>query len=246
MSSLKTVKRVYAHTISMFVEHYTLVGVFSIAFVVALIIPMFLAPPTYIAVGAVFIRSGSFPELTGEQIFLAGFSYLLSIFILSDGLANINLLVRSRRTISKIPQEIIEALGTHAKNIFLVYLFCFLILIILQLISYSLNAQETLYPVLAVILFLTIFFVPSAIVVDSLTPFQALRVSVRMVMKKPLLVGSWIITGLVLLSVAELILLNLPSPYSYYSILLVNALLIVPFLVILQTQMYMERYDIAP
>ena len=60
------------------------------------------------------------------------------------------------------------------------------------------------------------------------------------------LVLVWAVFGLLLITVLGIVSFAiLPVGFSSFFILLINSLLILPYLIILQTQMYMEKYPLA-
>jgi hypothetical protein len=91
-----------------------------------------------------------------------------------------------------------------------------------------------------------LFFVPPAVVIDNSDTPTAIKRSVQMAIKNPTMVIVWALVGLVSMSLVEQVaFFILPSPFSGYLILLVNSLFVLPFLIVLQTQMYMEKYPLA-
>lgn len=223
-----------------------LILVFSIPFLLALLIPILVAAPTYLAVGGVFLRTGSIPELSWLDILLTAIAYIVTVFLISDTIVNVNLIIQSKRTLNQIRKNILSAMGTYAMRIFYVYTIMLLLLFAFQLITYENSLQSLLYPLFVFILSFLLFFVPPAVVIDHSDTPTAIKRSVEMALRKPLFVLSWGIIGLVLISVTELLAFAiLPSPFSQYAVLVVNSFFILPFLVVLQTQMYMEKYPLA-
>ncbi len=67
-----------------------------------------------------------------------------------------------------------------------------------------------------------------------------------MAMRNPHLFILWSFLALFVISVVKIVSDFLfSSPYSNYFVLLTNSLLILPYLIVLQTQMYMEKYPLA-
>jgi hypothetical protein len=83
-------------------------------------------------------------------------------------------------------------------------------------------------------------------VIDNSSTPDAIKRSVDMAIKNPSLILLWAIIGLIAISFVELLAFALfPSPFSGYFVLLVNSLIVLPYLIVLQTQMYMEKYPLA-
>ncbi len=238
--------RVFKYATDFYLKRLKLIIIFSIPFILASLLMFIVAAPTYMALGSVFLRTGSIPELSILDLVLAGIAYVLAVFIISDTIVNVNIVVRSKRTLTSIKTEVIKALEKYATRIFYIYTLMLLLLFVVQLLLYENPLQPWLYPLFAFILSFLLFFVPPAVVIDNSDTPTAIRRSVQMAIKNPSAIFIWTLVGLVSLSVVELIAhLVFPSPFSGYFILLVNSLVVLPYLILLQTQMYMEKYPLA-
>jgi hypothetical protein len=121
-----------------------------------------------------------------------------------------------------------------------------LIMFIFQLLTYDNLIQSWIYPLFSLLLSGLLFFVPPAVVIDNSDTPSAIRRSVWMFSKNWHFVLVWAATSLALISIVKLFAdLVFASPFSNYFVLLINCLFILPFLTILQTQMYMEKYPLA-
>lgn len=202
--------------------------------------------PSYLSLGGVFLRTGSIPELSFVDIILTAVAYAVAVFLIADTVVNINLIVRSKRTLNAITQEVLSAMGTYATRIFYIYTLALLLLFVAQLLTYENPLRSWLYPLFALVLSYVLFFVPPAVVIDNSNTPMALRRSLYMALKNPHLFIIWTLLSLVLLSALKIFGdLILSSPFSGFFVLLVNSLLLLPFLTVLQTQMYMEKYPLA-
>jgi len=223
-----------------------LIIIFSIPFILAFLIPVLVPAPTYVSLGAVFLRTGSIPELSALDLVITAVAYALAVFVISDTIVNINIIVRSKRTLTSIKHEVLQAVGSYAMRIFYIYTMLLLLLFIAQLVTYDNPLQSWLFPGASLILSLLLFFVPPAVVIDNSDTPTAIRRSVSMVLKNPHFPLLWTFLSLLLLTVMKLFAdLVFQSPYSGYFVLLVNSLLVMPFMTVLQTQMYMEKYPLA-
>ncbi|MFH1393677.1 MAG: hypothetical protein ABII71_05220 [Candidatus Micrarchaeota archaeon] len=229
-----------------YLSRLKLILVFSVPFLLALIIPVLVAAPTYLALGGVFLRTGSIPELSILDALMTAAAYFFTVFLISDTIVNVNLIVKSRRTLTEIKKSVITGIGTYAMRIFFIYTIMLLLMFVFQLITYDNPLQSWLYPLFVLALSFLLFFVAPAIVIDHSDTPTAMRRSARMAMEKPVYVLLWAITGLVMVSATELIgLLIFSSPFSQFFVMLVNSFFILPLLVILQTMMYMEKYPLS-
>lgn len=220
--------------------------VFSIPMIFAFLIPLFVPAPTFIALGAEVLRTGSLPDLTLTDVTITALAYLLSLFIISDAIANINLILKSRRTLSPQSNEVIAALSTYALRITYVYTMLLLLFSLFQILTFEKPLETWIYPLLVFLLSYLLFFAAPAIVIDDASVHHAIGHSVRMALKKPQLFLAWTLTGFVLLSLVRLFFGFVLPGYASALTLFFNALFVLPYLIILQTHMYMEKYALAP
>lgn len=223
-----------------------LIIIFSIPFILAFLIPVLVPAPTYLSLGAVFLRTGSIPELSAVDLAITAVSYALAVFLIADTIVNINIIVRSKRTLTSIRHEVMQAVGTYAMRIFYISTMLLLLIFIAQLLTYDNPLQSWIFPLFTLALSLLLFFVPPAVVIDNSDTPGAIRRSVSMALKNPHFPLLWTFLSLLILSLLTLAAdLVFSPPYSGYFVLLVNSLLVMPFFTVLQTQMYMEKYPLA-
>jgi hypothetical protein len=238
--------RVFSYAVDFYVKRQNLIILFSIPFILATLIVSIVSAPTYMALGAVFLRTGSIPELSVLDIIITALGYALAVFIISDSIVNINIIIRSKRTVTQIRSDIVEAVGTHATRLFYIYTLLILLMFIVQLVTYDNPFQSWIYPIFLLVVSFVLFFVAPAVVIDNSDTPTAIRRSFAVAMKKPHMVAIWTLFAFVALSITEVFgNLIFSSPFSSYFTLLVNSLFVLPFLIVLQTQMYMEKYPLA-
>lgn len=238
---LKTLK----HTIITYTKNFNLVLFFSIPLVIAFLIPIFIQLPTFPAAGGMFLRTGSLPELGTSDVIIMLFSYLLSLYLISLAIVNINLVVKSQRTTLNIKKEVLERMGTSTLNVFFLYVTFTLILFLIQLISYRLEIQNILAPVLGLIVSLPFFYAPAALVIDDINPEKAVKYSLIHIKRKWIDFILFLIIGVILLSSITFFVLTLElGDIESLLIIILNSFIIVPFLIILQTQIYIAKYSL--
>ncbi|MFH0884113.1 MAG: hypothetical protein V1861_00200 [Candidatus Micrarchaeota archaeon] len=238
--------RTFKYAKEFYLKRLGLIIVFSVPFILAFLIPILVPAPTYLALGGVFLRTGSLPELSILDIVITALAYAFGMFIMGDTIVNINIIIRSKRTLTSIRYEVLNAMGTYAMRIFYISTMFLLIMFILQLLTYDNPLQPWIYPLAILALSFLLFFVPPAVVIDNSDTPTAIRRSVAMAVQNPHFVMLW--TVLLLLSVSVVKMgadLVFASPFSGFFVLLVNCLLILPFFTVVQTQMYMEKYPLA-
>lgn len=236
-----------SYSIEGYLKNIKLIIFFSLPFLLAFLIPVFSPTPTYIALGGIFLRSGSmFIDLTYQDIALIILSLLSSLFLISFAIVAINLLIKSQRTLTNIRTEIIEGIEKYTLIVFWLYTTAFILSLIATLVSYEYNLQELVGPVFSFLLHLMLFYAPAAIVIDELKPINAMKMSLYMIKKRFKYFLMFILIGLVLLSISDFVMISLKnySPLFRYIVLVVNSLFVLPFLIILQTQIYLTKYTI--
>jgi hypothetical protein len=238
--------RTFKYATEFYLKRLGLIIIFSAPFLLAYIVTVLVQAPTYLAIGGVFLRTGSSSELSILDIIITSLAYALSMFIMGDTVVNINIIIRSKRTLTSIKHEVLAAMGTYAMRIFYISTLFLLVMFILQLLTYDNPLQSWIYPLAMLVLSSLLFFVPPAVVIDNSDTPTAIRRSARMAVQNPHFVLLW--TALLLLAVSCVKLgsdLLFSSPFSGLFTLLVNLLVILPFFIVLQTQMYMEKYPLA-
>jgi hypothetical protein len=116
------------------------------------------------------------------------------------------------------------------------------------LVSYEYQVEGLTTPLFSFLISLVLFYVPAAIVIDELRPTEAMRMSLYMIKNKFVLFLLWLILGFVILTVLDVAFVFLATSFKLnwtrYVMLVLNSLIVMPFLVILQTQMYLTKYTI--
>ncbi len=239
-------RRIFTYALDFYLKRLGIIVVFSVPFILAFLIPVLVPAPTYLALGGVFLRTGSIPELSIIDIIITAFAYGIAVFLIADTIVNINLVVRSKRTLTTIKYEVVQAVGSYAMRIFYIYTMVLLLMFIAQLLTYENSLQIWIYPLFTFVLSFLLFFVPPAVVIDNSDTPTAIRRSVAMALKNPQTIFLWILFSLVSLSILKVFSdVIFSNPFSGYFVLLINSLLLLPFLTVLQTQMYMEKYPLA-
>ncbi len=219
---------------------------FSIPFLLAFFIPMLSPMPTYVAVGGSFLRTGSIPEMNQFELGLVIFASALSLFFISLAMVSINIIIKHNRTLTKIPKEVIEGIENYVFVLFWVLVTAELFYFVVYLLSYEYGVQEIVGPLVSLIVSLCLFYTPAAIVIDDLRPFRAIQASLRHIYRKPTLFLLWIAIALVALVALDAVFIMLKGslPFARYILLIVNSLVLMPFLIVLQTQAYLTKYAI--
>ena len=237
--------KILEYTIADFVKKFNMIEVFAIPMIFAFLIPVFVAAPSYLAIGGIFLRTGSIPDLSILDILLSVIGYAVSLFLISASVVNINLTIKSKRTQNTIKDEVIMAMQTYALRIFVIYTIILILSFALQVLTYESNIQKIIYPFAMFLISLVTFYVAPAIVIDDSGIFDAIEKSMKIAFQAPLMVLAWVAIGFVALAIIKVVCDLVFGSFSGYVVLLINSLLVLPFLILLQTHMYMEKYPLA-
>jgi len=243
---MEEIKRVFRYSLDFYLNKVLLVALFSVPFFLAFLVPLLVPAPTYLAAGSLFVRTGSLPEFSVFDLIITGAAYIIAMFLISDTIVNINILIRSRRTFTETTQEMMSAVSNHAMKIFYILTLVLLLHFIVQLITYDIPFQSVIYPLFSFVVSYLLFFVPPAVVIDNCSLYDAIIISAKLSLRKPKLLFSWLIAGALLFIFSKVIGdILFAGIFSQFLVLLLNAIVFLPFLIILQTQMYMEKYPLA-
>ncbi|MEW6528741.1 MAG: hypothetical protein AB1391_02535 [Candidatus Micrarchaeota archaeon] len=241
------IRKVINYTIIEYKKNLWLILIFSVMFVISMFALFFAPMPTYTSLGAVFLRLGSIPILEIVDIVVIIVVYLASLFIFSDAITNINLIIKAKRTLTKISSEVFGGTFKYALKIFLVYTIAMLVVFGINIATFESQAHNLIYPLVSFFVFMAIFFVPPAIVIDDIDSFRAIESSIKALKTKWSLVVMWVIIGLIAITIIEFFsFLILPANIAKYIVIALNCLVLIPLLTIFQTQVYMEKYPLSP
>lgn len=236
---------VFKHSKNAYFKNWKLISFFSVPFLLSLLIPLFSPMPTFQAFGATFLRTGSIPEMTSFEWGVIIISFLASMFLISFALVAINLVIKSQRTLTNIKSEVIDGIEKYSLKLFAAYVFAWVLCLAASLLSYEYGLEKIIGPLFSFTVYAVLFYIPPAIVIDETSGVKAIKASVDMLAKKPLFFVSWILLTFFALAIpTQIFLLVLPHNAAEYLVLVLNSLFLLPFLVVLQTQMYLTKYTI--
>jgi len=232
-------------TIKSYTENANLILFFAIPALFAFVIPVLVGTPTYNALGGIYLRTGSIPDLSEFSLGVMVVALLVSLYLLSFAIVNINIVVKSQRTNTSIKTEVLRGITTYTVNVFWIFLVAQIVLLIVQLLTYGMPLQQIVAPFLSLVISIPILFAPAALVIDGLRPWRALEKSVQITFSKIHYVALWVVLSLVVLSVVDgLSLFLLPQGIGTWVAVVLNALVLMPFLIVMLAQIYMSKYTI--
>lgn len=227
-------------------ERINLVLLFSIPFLIAFAIPIFAHLPTYTSAGAIFLRSASVfvnGNINLLSLAVITISTIFSLLFLSFAFVLISILVKSKRTHSSVGSRAFKNIEAHTARVFVLFLIYSLILIVANVLGYSIDRSALLTSVAGFFIFAAIFYAPSAIVVDDKSIWRAVKDSARLVYHEPQYFILWLVLVTIVISVLdELCIAIFGTFWSPYAALVLTSLFAVPYFVIFQAEAYMDRF----
>ncbi len=242
------IRRILGYTWELYTKKITYIVAFCIPMLFAWLILAAVQAPIYSAMGAPHLRTGSIPDLTPGDIFVIIAGYLGAMIIFAETIVNVNLLIKSKRMLTNPSSEILSGAGKYAFSISAFLVIMLLIVFIVQLITFEKPLQRWIYPLAIFVISYFVFFTLPAIVIDDEDLFSAVGRSIKMAAKKPGLIFTWLLISFALITIIGWVFLEakiLPQPLASYIYTGLHVIFISPFLLILQTHMYMEKYPLA-
>ncbi len=218
---------------------------FSIAFLIAMLIPVFAPFPTYDNLGAIFIRTGSiYLNLNFIDVIIIVASTMFSLLFLSFAIVAINIIIKHSHTATRIRKEVIDGIEKYTANVFVILLLFTAILVFVSFITYYSGYSGIATLVAGIILVPFLFYAPTSIVMDDIRPIRAIRHSLSFIYHHFNYFILWLLVSFVLLSVVDLIpIIGSSSLASVYIALIIDSFVILPFLIVLQSETYIKRFS---
>ncbi len=235
------------HTWAAYTRNLKLISFFSIPFLLALLIPLLSPMPTFLSAGGSFLRFGSIPteDLTQGNIAIIVVFSLASLFLVSFALVAINIVIKSQRTLTQIRTEVLQGIEKYTLSVFWLLLTFELLYLVIDMFLFEFGLHRVVGSLITFLLSLPIFFAPAAIVIDELSPSNAVRMSLNVMKMRFMHFLLWMVVGAAALVVLDGALLALlPHTLAEYAVLVINSVALLPFLVVMQTQIYLSKYTI--
>ncbi len=233
-----------SNSVKTFLSNIKLLTVFSITFLVAILLSILANTPTFNALGGVLLRFMSIPEMGIVDWIIIVAAFLISNYLISFGIVAVNLIVKKERTYLDLSTEIKRSIPTKTLVIFLVFTSLFLFNGFISYFLINLGAPTLLTSILFLIFYFPTFYIAPAMVIEDLKPVRALFSSLKHIERFPMKLVKWLVVGIILIYGTTFIFyLLVPSFYQWLTII-VNALFILPFLIIYQAHAYIDKYRI--
>jgi hypothetical protein len=227
-----------------YLKHIGHLLLFSISFIIALLIPVFAAFPTYNDIGAIFVRTASiFVNINALSSAIIVASTMFSLLFLSFAIVAINIIVKHSRTHVRIKKDVLDGLEKYTSRVFVVLLIYLLLVTAANLITYHYKSSGIITAVVGLILIPFFFYAPSAIVIDDRRIWRSMRSSATFFVKRFDYFLLWLVLSILLLTLFDFIFITISGTLlSRYAMLVFDSLFILPFLVVLQSECYMKRF----
>ncbi|MDE1822971.1 MAG: hypothetical protein KGI00_04435 [Candidatus Micrarchaeota archaeon] len=237
---------VVADSFELYKKNLRLVLFFSIPFIIAFAIPLLAPFPTYVSIGAIFLRSASiFVNMNPVSLAVIAISSFFSLLFLSFAFVAISLIVKSDKTHVRIGLRVINDIEKHIGRVFVVLLAYTIFLIVVNILSYYAGLEGFATPLLGFLAFLLIFYAPSAIVVDNKSAWRAIRDSTKLVLREPQYFVIWLLLITVIGSVLDVATIGIFGTFlSRYVMLVLNSVFVLPYFVIFMAEAYMRRFKL--
>ncbi len=242
---------VVRYAIDAYVKNIRMLLLFSLAFIVAFFIPVFASFPTFTDLGGIFVRSASVLQnlnpLTTLVIVVAVF---LSTLFLSFAMVAINVVIKHSRTMKGIGKEVLKGLENYTGLVFAVLILYSAIVVLTGMLTHSTGYSAAITAIVGLVLAPFFFYAPASIVIDDSKILRAFKKSAIFFVKRIDYVLLWLVVGIALLSIFDIVFTlvggqsALGIEVSSIALLIFNSLFIIPFMVVLQSELYMKRFPL--
>lgn len=238
---------VIKNSIDTYTKYLGMILFFSIPFIISLLLPLFSPAPVFSALGGYFLRSGSIPELTNMDLVVIALSVGFSLLFLSLALVAVTLVVKASRTRTRVSAEAMRNLTKYTLMVFAIFAVVKVVQILI--LSYLLSAGTGELPLLLLnfFIFLGMFYLAPAIVLEEKKPVPAFMSSFKHISRRPMNFVTWLVVAFLLIYIVSSLSFMMFSDAMMRQgfTIIVNSLFILPFLVVLQAHLYMLKYTIV-
>lgn len=249
------VDSLFSHSLKAYFSNFRLISFFSMPFVISLLVFSFFFPlPNYVSLGGIFLRFGSIQhDLQLVDFAVTAAAFLASLFLFSFALAAVNILIRSQRTLNRLTEYEVERVEHATFKLFTLLLAAFLLILVFNLLVADMTVssagkQAAIGPVLgslfALVVSLAVLFAPQAVAVDDVPLQHAASASFKTIARQFGLFVFFIAFSALLLTVNAWAFQQFDSGWSRLLSAAVNGMVLLPFLEVLKTQIYLSKYTL--
>ena len=236
---------VLADSFETYAGNLKLVLLFSIPFIIASIIPFFAPLPTYISTGAIFLRSASiFSNISFTSLAVIIAAFFFSMLFISFAFVAISLIVKSKRTHTKIATSAIKGIEKYIGKVLAILLAYAIALAVANVIGYYIGMEALVTGAVGFFGFMLIFYAPSAVVIDDKRIGRSVKDSLKLIRREPQYFLLWLLLLVAVVTILDFAFIEAAGILGSYIMLLVNSLFVLPYFVILMSESYMKKFPI--
>ncbi len=245
---MKRIGDIFNKTFEAYGKNIKTISFFSIPFLISFPVALFIS--NYASLGSIFLRLDSIKwDMTPLDMGIIIILPIISMLLFSFALVVINMIITSQRSMNKIAFYEMEKVEQRTYHLFEIFLAAFAITFIAEVLLYQYGLHPTIGALVAALVALAILFVPQSIVIDGFSGWTAVKKSISTVTHRFSYVLLFLVLSAVLILVNDLIFLNIsqdPAIFAYgrYAAIVINALVILPFLEVFKVQVYLSKYTI--
>ena len=223
-----------------------LVLISAVALIIAFLVPVFAALPTFNDLGGVFLRTSSiYLNLNVFNSAIIIVSFLFSLVFISFAMVMINVIVKHSRTRTKIKTEVIRSLERFTGIVFVTLLIYSVIVFAAGILSYGTGYSAAITAIVALLLTPLVFYAPASIVIDERGLFRAMKSSVSFFFKKFDYFLLWLVVAILLFTILDFVFIHaFGTLASRYVMLVVSSVFVLPLLMLMQGEMYLNRFGL--
>ncbi|HIH19924.1 TPA: hypothetical protein HA244_01510 [Candidatus Micrarchaeota archaeon] len=235
--------KVLEHAWVAYSKNLKLISAFSIPFLIAF--PLSFLLPNFVAMSAAFLRIGSVKlDLGVLDVLIIVLAFIASLVFFSFAVAAINVVIRSQRTLNRLTSRDMEAIERATVNLFFILLTAFAAIVGFSLLLFENGIDVFWSGVFSLVVSSMVLFAPQAVVIEDASLSGAVAKSVLLIRRKPGFFLLFVVFAAVLFLINTWVFLELSKGlwFARFVSLIVQSLLILPFLEVLKTQIYLSKY----
>ena len=231
---------------SSYISNLGLVLLSAVALIIASLVPIFAALPTYNDLGGVFLRTSSiYLNLNIFNSAVIIISFIFSLIFISFALVMINVIIKHSRTRTKIKSSVMGSLERFTGIVFVALLIYSVVVFAVNIATYGTGYSAAITAIVALVLTPLIFYAPSSIVIDERGLVNSMKASVSFFFKRFDYFILWLIVAILLFSILDFVFIHAFGTFaSRYVMLVVSSIFILPFLMLMQGEMYLNRFGL--
>ena len=221
-----------------------LILLFSLSFLIAFAIPVLAAFPTFNDAGAILIRTSSLfyfnlTPLSASVIIIAS---IFSLLFLSFAIVSINVIVKHSRMHVRVRAEVLKGIEKYTARIFAVLGLFTLAIFASEILTYGIKPVGLITAVVGLALTPFVFYAPASIVMEDSRISKAMKRSAKFFASGFSYFLAWLAIAIVSITLINLLFIAAVPQFSEYLSIIVNALLVMPFLIVFQSEAYLKKF----